>query len=52
MISHVEGPSGSRHYSRPDQWHPEDYAGVLVAASIFLLVLAELIIIYDSAKYF
>jgi hypothetical protein len=49
---YTEGSSGFRHYGRRPKWRPEDHSGALVAAVIFLLILAELIIIYDSAKYF
>jgi hypothetical protein len=49
----VDSRSGSRHYGRwLDRWHPEDHAGALVAVFMVLFILAGLIIIYDSAKYF
>jgi hypothetical protein len=49
---HVEGRSGSRHYSRgPDPWRSEDDWGPLISAVIFLIILAALIV-YGSAKFF
>jgi hypothetical protein len=49
---HVEGWSGSRHYSRgPNLWRSEDDLGPLISAVIFLIILAALIV-YGSAKFF
>jgi hypothetical protein len=49
MIPHLEAPSGFRHDGRrPNQWQPEDHSGVLVAAVIFLIVLAGIVTIYST----
>jgi hypothetical protein len=46
---HVEGPSSSRHYGRrPNQRQLEGHSGALVAAVIFVLVLACIVIICSN----
>jgi len=49
MIPHLEAPSGFRHGRRPNQWQRKDHSGALVAAVIFLIVLAGIVtIIYSN----